>query len=155
MPSFPRPATPTVEVVRVPVSGECPACGADSSYFRGTLGACDINYPANISLNSVPECGFTDLRVILDTVVHENSHAYQMMLMDKLDKGQLDPSDPAYDQARLFKENNLAYVGNSSGNKNQNAAYEGQPLEIHANTMGPKVTRGLLGLDAVSRKKLH
>ncbi|MCC7461643.1 MAG: hypothetical protein IT480_04180 [Gammaproteobacteria bacterium] len=28
MPEFPRPATPTVEVTRVPVPGACPACGA-------------------------------------------------------------------------------------------------------------------------------
>lgn len=28
MPSFPRPSTPTVEVRRAPVAGQCPACGA-------------------------------------------------------------------------------------------------------------------------------
>jgi hypothetical protein len=121
----------------------CPTCG-DSRGFYATLGECGRDYPATITLSALPEAGFGNLSAILDTVIHENTHAYQNMLIEQFRAGTLLPTDPQYKQAMLFVENDEGYVGNNA-DPDQALAYQREPLELHAMTMGPLVRDGLLG----------
>src|SRR5262249_38296782 len=86
-----------------------------------------------------------DFGQILDTVIHENTHAYQNKLIKDLNDGTLKEGDLEYEQALLFRENEQGYVDNSNDNPLQAQAYQREPLEIHAMTMGPLVRDGLLG----------
>jgi hypothetical protein len=123
----------------------CPTCG-DVAQFYGTLGECSPDSPATIVINTDSKLHMLDdLGTILDTVIHENTHAYQNKLIKDIDNGTLKEGDPDYNQALLFHENDKGYVNNSNTSALERQAYKNEPLEIHAMTMGPMVRDGLLG----------
>jgi hypothetical protein len=123
----------------------CPTCG-DANGFYGSMGQCDGGAPATIEVNTDSKLHQLDnFGEILDTVIHENTHAYQNKLIKDLNDGTLKEGDPEYEQALLFRENEQGYVDNDNNNPLQAQAYQHEPLEIHAMTMGPLVRDGLLG----------
>ena len=113
----------------------------DEGFFASSNGT--------LNLNTHPESGFSDYKEALDTVLHENMHNMQDVLMQRLEEGILQPGDPEYDQAMLFAANNGGYVPPDEDDEVaedevvQNA-YEHQPLEMHAWGTGDTVSRGII-----------
>jgi hypothetical protein len=104
-----------------PVAPPCNHCGnTDYSLFGFSEGACSSppngkpGTPASIDINTVPESSFGDFQEVLDSLMHENTHAYQMSLVyDRLGVPPLtapptpapDPSDPGY--AKYVKDKKI------------------------------------------------
>jgi hypothetical protein len=110
-----------------------------------------------------------DFNEVIDTVIHETTHAYQHYLVELLDAGKLTVDDPRYAQAWLFKLNGgHAYLdppdkvddaNKDDAAKNQDykdgyAAYKDQPTEMHAWRAGNEAGRAFdvkaLALDMAS-----
>ncbi|MCB9765763.1 MAG: hypothetical protein H6739_38670 [Alphaproteobacteria bacterium] len=123
---------------------------------KDTTGSCEPGYPTQIKVN-IASVGLESFIDIVDTVLHENTHAWQQMITAKL---RMDPpftnkdrdevlNDPKLArQARLFLENEKAYYHGSSLRGEQtrvlnNRAYRNQPVEEHAWTVGGLVSRSL------------
>ena len=62
------------------------------------------------------------------TVAHENTHRYQNILIDNLNKGSIRKADDTYHQARLMRANSEYYFSP----KDDYSAYRSQPKEAHA-----------------------
>ncbi len=124
----------------------CPTChqnivGFDYGGCSGKGG--ESTAPAVITLNIVAEAKFDEFGDQLDTIMHENAHAYQQFLIyEKMakDPPKLKESDPLYKQALLFMENELGTGYETSGD-----TYNNQPLERHSWTFGPAIRNGLVG----------
>jgi len=90
----------------------------------------------------------SDFELMIDTIVHENSHNYQWKLIARLNKPDNDKDkltsaeDPPYTQALMFAANwtNEGWV---TGKENY-AGYKKAPIEDHAWTTGPETARKLL-----------
>ena len=81
-----------------------------------------------LHINTNP-AALDDFNESLDTVIHENGHHYQYMLIDDLNAGKIKPGDPLYNQAETFQLNNQYYTLD-------NPEYETQPMENHSRTTG-------------------
>lgn len=85
-----------------------------------------------ISLNTA-NVGFKDFRELLDTLTHENTHAYQAKLIKGLDDGSIKAGDPEYAAAMIFALNtNKGYVTSSESAHHPKDAYNKQPKEVQA-----------------------
>jgi hypothetical protein len=73
---------------------------------------------------------------IIDTIIHEGGHGNQHTLVDKLAAGKINPTDPDYIAARVFRANfkNQGYI--SPDNIAGHDAYRYQPVEIASNFAG-------------------
>ncbi|MCB9796388.1 MAG: hypothetical protein H6741_27140 [Alphaproteobacteria bacterium] len=125
---------------------------------RGLAGECEPGFPTWIYINTNGK-DFNNFKEIVDTVVHENSHAFQEMLIMKL-KGKapftnVDSQNLLNDpdlgvQAQLFKENDESYVNHGDlGHQRamleiSKQAYLHEPLEEHAWGVGSKLTKTLM-----------
>jgi hypothetical protein len=88
----------------------------------------------NANVNSIAD--------VLDTVFHENSHNWQMELVDRFNEGKIAEDDPLYTQAMLFAANE-----GTPGGKNaytDGVGYKEQPQEAHSFRTGPLMARKLL-----------
>jgi hypothetical protein len=127
----------------------CPTCGSNKTEFD--FGACDnTGSDSTIEINTIDEANFQDFGEQFDSIMHENAHAYQMYLAyDLMNKTppKLKETDPRYDQAMLFFENEIGagYVQPGKG------PYDEQPLERHAWVFGPAMRDGLLGPKVVQK----
>jgi hypothetical protein len=86
-------------------------------------------YPEDgkIYLNEKKDFLRADFDEALDHVMHENSHHYQDILIQRLEAGELKPGDAEYQQALLFQLNNgVGYLDLES------EAYKTQPQERHS-----------------------
>ncbi|MCB9765085.1 MAG: hypothetical protein H6739_35250 [Alphaproteobacteria bacterium] len=121
-------------------------------------GHCEAGFPTWISINTTNR-QFGDFKEQVDTIVHENAHAFQHMLTRKLrPEDPFDDShrdallhDPALGmQARLFLENEKSYVKNDTLNADDaeramsRRAYRHEPLEEHAWSTGGTISSALL-----------
>jgi len=85
-----------------------------------------------ISLNTANK-GFKDFRELLDTLTHENTHAYQAKLIKGLEDKTLKPGDPEYSAGMIFAVNtNKGYVTSDESKSHPKDAYNDQPKEVHA-----------------------
>ncbi|MFF3444348.1 hypothetical protein [Streptosporangium sp. NPDC002721] len=74
--------------------------------------------------------------LVIETLVHENTHNYQGWLTGELRAGRLDPADPRYLQAQLFAVNlGRGYVRTRPGGGDR-LAYLNQPVERQAMKAG-------------------
>jgi hypothetical protein len=105
-----------------------------------------------IELNTA-NAGFKDFRELLDTLTHENTHAYQAKLIKQLDDGTLKLGDPEYNAAMIFKLNtNKGYITSSeSATYPEKKAYDNQPKEVHAWRAGR--VAGQTAFDAIKQAK--
>ncbi len=106
------------------------------------------NFPAEIIINS-NHAMFGDFKEMMDTILHENAHAWQNMIVAQYKgKTPFTPQDqakvkggtalPAMKvQAELFAENDKSYT-------NTGEAYRHEPLEEQAWTFGGKSSQALL-----------
>lgn len=113
-----------------------------------TFGSTSTDFPATIKINSAHRM-FGDYKEMMDTILHENAHAWQMMIIKQFKgEGPFGPQEqakvkggtalPAMKvQAELFAENLTSYAGSGD-------PYRHEPLEEHAWTMGGKSSQALL-----------
>lgn len=125
----------------------------------GTAGYCKPGFPTWLVLNAASDM-FRDFKEVVDTIVHENSHAFQEMLIKKLKAeapfkkvdSQTLLADPRLGlQAQLFRENDKSYIDSDSLERDDSAhedlawrAYRHEPLEEHAWGVGGKLSKALL-----------
>ncbi len=108
-----------------------------------------------VTISTDPD-SIKDFREVIDTLVHETTHAYQYYLVEELDAGRLPVDDPRYAQAWLFKLNSApAYCkppakleGVDANNEVKKRkyqfdykAYQRQPTEEHAWKAGGEIGR--------------
>lgn len=124
----------------------------------GDYGACLPGFPTWIELNTTCR-QFDDFKEIVDTIVHENAHAFQEMLIKKLKAeapftatdrdGVLNDNDLKV-QAQLFLENDESYINRgdlgtrASMRDLADRAYRHEPLEEHAWGVGGTISKALL-----------
>jgi hypothetical protein len=113
-----------------------------------TFGETSTGFPATITINSAHRM-FGDYKEMMDTILHENAHAWQMMIIRQFaGVAPFGPQEqakvkgptalPAMKvQAELFAQNLQSYA--SSGDP-----YRHEPLEEQAWTMGGKSSQALL-----------
>jgi DNA-directed RNA polymerase subunit RPC12/RpoP len=127
--------------------------GVDPGLDPGDYADATPTVPALIRFNKT-HAGFNDFKEVLDTILHENSHAWQNMLVEKLKKSppftQADAdgilNDPNLKaQAEFFLENDATYI--TSGVSPE--AYRHEPLEEQAWSFGGNASRDLLVPPAV------
>lgn len=120
----------------------------DPSLSATTYGYCKAGFPTAIHLNKA-HAGFNDFKEVVDTIIHENSHAWQEMIILKLqgktpytgtDKAEIENDPELITQAEMFLENDQTYI-NSRVNSE---AYRHEPLEEHAWNAGGKTSAMLL-----------
>ncbi len=109
------------------------------------------NSSGTLNLNTHPDSGFSDFKEAVDTVVHENMHNLQYVMIQRLEEGILTPGDPDYEQARTFALNlgPFGYVPPAEKPDDDEAEkrpYMTQPAEVHAWDTGDGVAKGLLAL---------
>lgn len=80
-----------------------------------------------------------DLREFLNTVTHEQAHAYQWEKAVDAKKGKMAPSDPLYETALAWYDNYFNYVQPADGYE----AYRTQPIEAHAFATGDGIVAGV------------
>ncbi|MNT78309.1 hypothetical protein D3C72_2175340 [compost metagenome] len=76
----------------------------------------------------------------MNTVTHEQAHAYQWEKGVDATKGRMDPADPLYDTAVSWYKNFFEYAQPSNGYE----AYRTQPIEAHAFATGDTVAAGVI-----------
>lgn len=81
----------------------------------------------------------TNLREFVNTVTHEQAHAYQWEKGVDAKKGRMDPADPLYDTAIGWYGNFFDYAQPTNGYE----AYRTQPIEAHAFATGDSVSAGV------------
>ncbi|MCB9766387.1 MAG: hypothetical protein H6739_41815, partial [Alphaproteobacteria bacterium] len=124
----------------------------------GLYGYCEPGFPTFIAINTTCR-QFGDFKEQVDTIVHENAHAFQGMLVKKLkaeapfdnnDKQTL-LNDPNLGvQAQLFLENSESYVQNDTLQNTlqelelSHKAYRHEPFEEHSWTTGGTISKSLL-----------
>lgn len=121
-------------------------------------GYCEVGFPTYIVLNTTNR-QFGDFKEIIDTIVHENAHAFQGMLVAKLrgeapftpdDRQELLDDPDLGVQAQLFDENRRAYVqteslgGDPDVEQISRMAYRHEPTEEHAWETGGTIAQSLL-----------
>lgn len=77
-------------------------------------------------------------REFVNTVIHEQAHAYQHEKAQAASRGTMSPNDPLYQTARTWGQNFANYV--SGGNYQ---AYRSQPIEAHAFATGEAISAGV------------
>ncbi|MNR81179.1 hypothetical protein D3C72_119160 [compost metagenome] len=80
-----------------------------------------------------------DLREFVNTVTHEQAHAYQWEKGVDAKSGKMNPSDPLYTTAISWYENFFDYAQPNKGYE----AYRTQPIEAHAFATGDSVAAGV------------
>ena len=100
-----------------------------------------------ISLN-LGTATIDDFREMLDTLTHENTHAYQRKLLEAKQAGTLKPGEPDYNAAVMFELNtNKGYVTSSESDQYPGkGAYEQQIKEVHAWRAGAKAGKAAYDL---------
>lgn len=102
-----------------------------------------------LNLNTHPESGWSDYKEAIDTVIHENMHNYQAVLVQRLEEGIITKDDPEYVQALIFAANDApdGYVDTDEKLDDDEAGtnpYKTQPLEAHAWDTGDGVAKELV-----------
>ncbi|MCO6416909.1 hypothetical protein JYK14_12165 [Siccirubricoccus sp. KC 17139] len=94
-----------------------------------------------INLNTHPDA-MPDFREAVNTVLHENTHAQQDVLVQKLLDGEIGPGDPNYNQVLYFAANFApgAYVNDGT------ATYDLQPIEADAWREGNEGSQAVLDI---------
>ena len=115
----------------------------DEGYFSGAT--------MTLNLNTHPFSDFGDYKEAVNTVVHENAHNYQEVLVQRLREGILRPEDPDYGQALIFAANDGVFgyvdpdeedtIDDDEPNRNP---YKTQPVEAHAWDTGDGVAADLV-----------
>lgn len=115
-----------------------------------------------ININIRPGGGFDDFQRVMNTMLHENAHNLQYVLIQRLEEGILKPGDPEFNQALVFAAN-LGGDGYVSSKEDRvieddepvKTAYKNQPAEMHAWDTGGKVSAKILeilqGLDTPAK----
>lgn len=80
-----------------------------------------------------------DLREFVNTVTHEQAHAYQWEKGVDAKSGKMSKADPLYDTAISWYQNYFDYAQPNQGYE----AYRTQPIEAHAFATGDSVTAGV------------
>ncbi|MCB9746288.1 MAG: hypothetical protein H6740_27175 [Alphaproteobacteria bacterium] len=124
----------------------------------GLYGYCKAGFPTWMVLNTTNR-QFDDFKEIVDTLVHENAHAFQEMLIKKLkaeapftdlDRTTLESDPDLGVQAKLFLENDESYINRDTLGTNYvsrgiaDTAYRHEPVEEHSWTTGGVVSTSLL-----------
>ncbi|MEB3198430.1 MAG: hypothetical protein VKP62_14615, partial [Candidatus Sericytochromatia bacterium] len=78
-------------------------------------------------------------RAVVDSVLHEQLHAYQHQKIVQGQQGALPPGSPLRELAPAWGYNMDHYVSATADSK----AYAGQPLERHAFSNAARITQGL------------
>jgi len=81
----------------------------------------------------------SDLKEFVNTVTHEQAHAYQWEKAEDAKKGRMPSSDPLYATAMAWHANYFNYVQPHQGYQ----AYRNQPIEAHAFAVGDAVSAGV------------
>ncbi|MNX06858.1 hypothetical protein D3C86_365320 [compost metagenome] len=81
----------------------------------------------------------SDLKEFVNTVTHEQAHAYQWEKAEDAKKGRMPSSDPLYATAMSWHANYFNYVQPHQGYQ----AYRSQPIEAHAFAVGDAVSAGV------------
>ncbi len=102
-----------------------------------------------LNLNTHPDSGWTDYKEAVNTVVHENMHNYQAVLVRRLEEGIITSEDPEYMQALIFAANDApgGYVPPSEtldADEADTKPYKTQPVEAHAWDSGDGVAGDLM-----------
>ncbi|MBP1850135.1 hypothetical protein [Rhizobium halophytocola] len=93
-----------------------------------------------IRINTHPSGKMDDLFAVIDLVVHENAHNYQLSLKKRLDEGLIEKDSPEYRQAQLFALNvDAGYVEA----REDGDVYQKQPREAHSFKLGPRVAEAI------------
>jgi hypothetical protein len=130
---------------------------SDKNMSASAYGYCEPGFPTSIKLNKA-HSGFNDFKEVVDTIIHENSHAWQEMIMKKLkgespyteaDKKSIEENDDLKVQAKMFLENDQTYIQS----KISDEAYRHEPLEEHAWNAGGATSAMLLVPPAVQSMK--
>jgi hypothetical protein len=97
-----------------------------------------------IRVNTNADSAFNDFDSAVDLIAHENAHAYQDALVERLNSGELQPGDPEYAQAKTFASNKRdgAYIRMDSPADEQD--YRMQPMEDHAFDTGQRLSKSIL-----------
>ncbi|MGE5707273.1 MAG: hypothetical protein ACM3YO_02990 [Bacteroidota bacterium] len=96
----------------------------------GTKPSIDIGPKARVSANE-----------FLNTVVHEQNHAFQWEKANKAMIKKLDPNDPYAAVAETWLDNFIEYTNPSKGVQ----AYRSQPIEVQSASIGNQIAEALLG----------
>jgi hypothetical protein len=76
------------------------------------------------------------LDTAIDTMIHENCHQYQRVLVQQLKDGKLKPGDPDYEQATIFAANSGNNYIQPDEDPTSLDPYIKQPEENHSRTIG-------------------
>lgn len=90
-----------------------------------------------------------DFKELMDTLAHENTHAYQEKLIRGFRNGSVKPGDLEYSAAMVLEMNDTkgtrGYISSAKSGKydknNKSLAYKQQPCEAHAWAAGRKIGR--------------
>jgi hypothetical protein len=104
--------------------------------------------PGTLQVNFLYE-GSKDFRELMDTVAHENTHAYQEKLIRGFRDGSIKEGDLEYSAAMMLEMNDTkgtkGYISGAKSKKydknNKGLAYKNQPCEAHAWGAGSKIGR--------------
>lgn len=102
-----------------------------------------------LNLNTHIESGWSDYKEAVNTVIHENMHNYQAVLVQRLEEGIITKDDPEYVQAKIFAANDApgGYVDTEEpldDDESGTNPYKTQPLEAHAWDTGDGVAEELV-----------
>ncbi len=94
-----------------------------------------------------------DFKELMDTLAHENTHAYQEKLIRGFRAGTIKPGDLEYSAAMVLEMNDTkgtrGYISSAKSakynKKDEDFAYEKQPCEAHAWGAGRKIGRTVFG----------
>ncbi len=121
--------------------------------FNGDTSGLFANDPPRIKIN-FQQSMFYDFREVLDSLTHENTHAYQHSLVQKLDRGDIGRDHPDYMAALSFKVNSGgAYITpeatvkyDDTDTDEVNTAYRRQSTETHAFGAGARAGKAAYDL---------
>ncbi|GEM_PF-2174467 len=109
----------------------------DSSLRKPSYG---FYHPGEDKVHVSPDT-LANLKEFVNTVTHEQAHAYQWEKGTDAKKGRMSPSDPLYATAVSWHDNFFNYSEPSYGYQ----AYRTQPIEAHAFSTGDGVVAGVFG----------
>ncbi len=130
---------------------------SDPKMKPSNYGYCEAGFPTKIKINKA-HAGFNDFKEVVDTIIHENSHAWQEMVMKKLkgaapytgvDKKSIEDNTDLITQAKMFLENDETYIQSDVDGE----AYRHEPVEEHAWNAGGATSAMLLVPPAVQSMK--
>lgn len=120
---------------------------------RDEISASSLEGGAKLLLNSHADATWHDFDMSFTTVIHENTHAHQLELIDRAKKGLIKKEDNLYFQAQMFEANFIRY-----SLANDPESYELQPIEKEALGVGNemiaalKINKNKFGLKAKLKK---